>query len=267
MQTGRDRSRERGVTMVELAVSVVILALVMLAAHQGAIQAMRLFSSSETSLALEESGRRAMHDMVRELRAGGNVDNPSQPGNPLYAYPYIWTGNSPQGPYTSLALPTNELPVDTIPAGADPANGANSSLVFVVPITDGATTTDDSGDPIPLVWIPAPPPDPDAELVPRWGSRRVGASSGTAGQNSGEIVYRLVRNASGNFNRLERFDTSTGERTTLCNFVERLVFENYVMGGVAQQSEIRIRLFLRRQDDQGNWMKADISAVVALRSI
>ncbi len=260
---------QQGTTLLELLVSLAIFSVVMFVIYASAEQMMRIYSTSSTALGLEDRGRSALNRMVKEIRTAGITDHPSHPGNPDYAYPYVWTNNNPVGPYTGYALSSGELPLDTIDSydPNDAAVGPNSGIVFKTPITDGTTLTDGGGNPIPLVQS-------GGELQIRWGGRvrtddpLSTHGIATDGVTNNEIAYLLVRDpGGGDFNVLQRRESATGRTEILCRHVERIEFAYYMRGGIAQQSQISMKLYLRNRDGHGHWISADVSAVVAMRSI
>jgi prepilin-type N-terminal cleavage/methylation domain-containing protein len=273
-------------TLFEMMIAVAILGILMVMVNSAIFQGLRQHGTLSTAMNLEEEGRRAVERIARELRTAGITYHPSHPGNLTWAYPYIWTGNAPGGPYTALTLDPGTEPVDTLDPvedAGDDALGDNESIVFVMPVVDttmalgspasdglayddNGTPSDASDDtPLPFQWS-------GGELEVLWGARHPEPPVPLAGGAQYEVWYALVRHPSGEYNTLQRrvYDGASGAVTStkeIARHVERIEIASYVQGGVDQMSHIQVTVYLRRRDPQGNWMRADVSAVVAMRSL
>lgn len=246
-----------GTTLVEMMFTIAILSVVLITLQQGVSMSLSLHSSGSTTMALEDVGRQAISAIAAELRRSGVADHPANPGVTYWSYPYMWEGNDPSGegyasgPYDSYALNADDVPLDIIEESyspdalaGDPASGPSDSIVFRTPSRQGSAITDTDGNPLPLQNV-------GGEIELRWGAEKA--------------IY-LRASPHGGHNELVLYDSATGTEKVLCRHVERVAFNNYVQGTEEIRNQVRVQLYLRRRSRQGEWLNADLSATVSMRS-
>jgi prepilin-type N-terminal cleavage/methylation domain-containing protein len=221
------RRARAGFSMIEMAVSITILAILSGALAQSIEGVRNLTVSSNRRSTLQVMGNRALLDVVEDLKDSGNVTIGG------LDYPYVFVpGNAAVGF-----------------AGHDHA-GANSN---------GQAGDDDFGNSREIVfrifdWAP------DAvtgEMEPNV------SNDGALIWDAAEISYRLTTRADG-VNYLERLTDGANPRM-IAHHVERIVFDDDESSGFAiPLGSIRVRIWMRDVDGTGQVQRYFAETVVAL---
>lgn len=300
-QTQR-RQRHSGMTLVEMTVVVAIFSIVMITIHTTLFSSLRGFSAASTAQGLEDMGRTALDQIKMELAMSSVVTHPDTTDEWM-KYPFAWhlgavpANPTPEDKYdyaadlTETSNPANyaggpfahyatdlaqDLPVTTVGNGYmenDPAADISSALAFVTPICDSTLSAEvtihdphDSSRQLPMRWVA----DELGRWTPRicWGARLNADNMYTNVSSDQETVFYL-RNDPGNdgnvlirrvYDRKAKSWMPNSERE-LCRYVERIRFEP----GEPNNLTVRVSIFLRKRDEAGRWMAADLTTDILMR--
>lgn len=221
------RRARAGFSMVEMAISVTVLAIISGALAQSVEGVRNLTVTSNRRSTLQVMGNRALIEIAEDLRDSGNVTIAG------LEYPYVFQpGNA-----------------DVAFAGHDHA-GANRN---------GEAGDDDFGPAREIVfrvfdWAPDPV---TGEMEPNVGNDGVLIWAGE------EISYRLTTRADG-VNYLER-RTDGGNPEIVAHHVERVVFDDDESSGFEiPLGSIRVRIWMRDRDGTGQVQRYFTETIVAL---
>ena len=221
------RRARAGFSMVEMAITITILALISGALAQSMEGVQNLTVSSNRRSTLQVMGNRALLDIVDDLRDSGNVTIGA------LDYPYVFE-----------------------PGNADPAFAAHEHAGAN---RNGENGDEDFGPAREIVfrvfdWAPDPV---TGEMEPDV------AADGSLLWAAEEISYRLTTRADG-VNYLER-RTDGGNPTVVAHHVERVVFDDDESSGFQiPLGSIRVRIWMRDRDGTGQIQRYFAETTVAL---
>lgn len=221
------RGARAGFSMIEMAISITILAILSGALAQSIEGVRNLTVSSNRRSTLQVMGNRALLDIVEDLKDSGNVTIGA------LDYPYVF-----------------------VPGNAAPAFAAHD---HVAAVSNGQAGDADFGNSREIVfrifdWAP------DAvtgEMEPNV------SVDGALIWDAAEISYRLITRADG-INYLERLTDGANPRI-IAHHVERVVFDDDESSGFEiPLGSIRVRIWMRDVDGTGQVQRYFAETVVAL---
>ncbi|MCA8980183.1 MAG: prepilin-type N-terminal cleavage/methylation domain-containing protein [Planctomycetes bacterium] len=216
-----------GFSMIEMAISITILAILSGALAQSIEGVRNLTVSSNRRSTLQVSGNRALLDVVADLKNSGNVTIGG------LEYPYVF-----------------------VPGNAAPAFDAHD---HVAAVSNGEAGDPDFGDSREIVFriFDWAPDVATGEMEPNV------SADGALIWDAEEISYRLITRADG-INYLERLEDGANPRI-VAHHVERVVFDDDESSGFTiPLGSIRVRLWMRDVDGTGHVQRYFTEAVVAL---
>lgn len=224
----RGRRARRGMTVLELSISTVLLIALSGSLTAAMIGTRGVFQEGSLRSKMQESADRALGRIAQDLRRSGFTTVGTTD------YPYLFDDGAPNVTFAAHA----HAPAAEHADPADPDFGVNRDIVFVQP----QMATDVAGDEAPQL---------DASGVIQWSAT--------------EISYSLRTGADG-VNYLERRTNGANPRR-IANHVERLVFDdaNSSAGAVPNDS-VRVQIFFRQVDEKGVVHRHQAEVTVALRN-
>ncbi|MCA8979457.1 MAG: prepilin-type N-terminal cleavage/methylation domain-containing protein [Planctomycetes bacterium] len=225
--TTSQHSARAGFSMIEMAISVTILAILSGALAQSIEGVRNLTVSSNRRSTLQVTGNRALLDIVADLKNAGNVTIGG------LEYPYVF-----------------------VPGNAAPAFGVHD---HVAAVSNGEAGDADFGNSREIVFrvFDWAPDAATGELEPNV------AADGSLIWEAEEFSYRLVTRADG-INYLERLVDGANPRI-VAHHVERVVFDDDESSGFTiPLGSIRVRLWMRDVDGTGHVQRYFAESVVAL---
>jgi len=216
-----------GFSIVEMAVSVTIMAVVSAALAQSVQGVRTLAVSSNTRARLQIQGNRVLHEIVGDLKSSGYIEDAG------LSYPYVFT---PGAASVDFAGHDHAAP-DLHGAAGDVDFGPSKEIVFktFTWAVDPAT-----GERKPNVSV-------DGELI--W--------------DVSEISFRLTTRADG-VNYLERL-VNGANPDLVAHHVERIEFDDDESSGFTiPLKSVRVRIYMRDVDNMGRAQRYFAETVVAL---
>lgn len=292
------RRSMRGMTLIEVAVVVAVFSILMVTLHSTLFESIRSFSAAGTAQGLEDMGRAGLDAIKQELFMSSTIPHPDDDDSKL-RYPFAWhLGDVPSStqeerdkydyaadlndsdysgsPYahykTDLSAVYPQTTVGDEFMTNDPADDFSTGLVFLTPICDSSMAAElktydphDNTKLLPLRW--------QQDTVGRWtmkicwGSRLNSDNMYTNVDQNWETVFYLKRDPDRDGNILVRriYDRDTNDwvpasEREICYHVERITFEP----GEPNAYSVRVSIYLRKRDEAGRWMAADLAMNVLM---
>lgn len=228
--------KKSGLTLVELSIGVVVLAVLGAGLMQSMTSLRRLTQSSTSSSILQDEASTGLAEIVRDLRRSGFV----VPDGVL-AFPYTFLDGAAVGDFAHHAHPAALHAAGV----GETAFGPTREIVFVLP-----SDQDDDGDPLNGL-VPDGRPDIDEFGDVVWGVE--------------QVSFVLVTRTDG-VNVLERRVDGANPRA-VARFVERVTFDTSIEDPVnVPIGVVRVRLWMRRLDERGTTHRHFVEQAVRLKN-